>query len=488
MPNSTGFRVFMSYSHSDEALVAKLEYYLKRNGLTVMRDKHFAYGVGFHDQIRRFIEYAHVFMPVITAESSRRGWVHQEIGYAIAQNVPVLPVAIDWEPREWLQTLHSVILTKKQVDNEPNTVREIFSRELFRELVRRFGDDRFAVYTCGPLQEDRTRMLVDYADEVARIQALIGKKTDAGETCCTGQSPGVGQAPEVGKTCDGGQASDAGKTCDAGDSSESLPDDDPPLSSRVRQKGALSSFHIPDEPLSSSVWEDRYGRFPKPEHHCRLQREERQSLTRHAEKHGCRLIIDPSIPYTDQGPKVRQARLESLLLFLRSDVGQRAEIVINKQMSRTESVTIVGSWFMATTASAEAGKGYYQTIFTRHAPSIQARIEEFDDEFNRLLVKNYAPKEELPDDSHARKTKLEELAKESCRRVIAELEETIAKPPDYFEQAWDKFLGPLKRQAEAAALAEQEKSAAENRDADLMDVRKTLRKVLKLGQTEPPQE
>lgn len=66
-----------------------------------MRDRNFAFGVGFHDQIRRFVEYAHVFMPVITrpscfeqttdiaatqaAEQCQRpgasGWVHQEIGY-----------------------------------------------------------------------------------------------------------------------------------------------------------------------------------------------------------------------------------------------------------------------------------------------------------------------------------------------------------------------------------------------------------------------
>lgn len=34
---------------------------------------------------------------------------------------------------------------------------------------------------------------------------------------------------------------------------------------------------------------------------------------------------------------------------------------------------------------ASIGQGYRQTIFTRHAPSMQTRIELFDREFNELL-------------------------------------------------------------------------------------------------------
>jgi hypothetical protein len=136
--------------------------------------------------------------------------------------------------------LHSVILTKEQVKNDPNSVQGIFSLELFHKLVRRFGDDRFAVYNCGPLQEDRTKMLVDYADEVARIQALIDKKTEAGK------------------------ASEAGATSGVGTSLKRSVDEDPPLSSRVRQKGALSSFHIPDEPLRHRCGRSATAGFPGP--------------------------------------------------------------------------------------------------------------------------------------------------------------------------------------------------------------------------------
>jgi hypothetical protein len=336
------YRIFISYSHQDDKLVRRLDRVLRENKLTPMRDKNFAYGVGFHDQIKRFIESAHVFMPVITGQSSERVWVHQEIGYVMSQNVPVLPVAIDWQPGEWLQTLHSVMLTRKDVLDRPNKLKTIFSRALFRDLINRFRDDRFANFSCGFLQEDRTAMMIEYANHVEATQTLL---------------------------------------------SDMIPSDDPEsvLSSVVRQKGGLSSFHIPNEPVSAKVWKDRYGDRPRPEHHCRLQREERRALTRHAVRWGCRLIINPSLPYADQGVNARRVRIECLLRFLESADAQKAQVAISTEMSRSENVTIVGNWFLALAVAVVSGRGYYQTIFTRHAPSMQAKIEEFDDEFHRLL-------------------------------------------------------------------------------------------------------
>jgi hypothetical protein len=74
-----------------------------------------------------------------------------------------------------------------------------------------------------------------------------------------------------------------------------------------------------------------------------------------------------------------------LLKYLKSDEGKKAEVAINANMPRTENLTIVGNWFLALTVAAAPGRGYYQTIFTRHAPSLQAKIAEFDEEFLRIL-------------------------------------------------------------------------------------------------------
>ena len=414
---SSNFRIFISYSHRDEDAVAKIEHALTVNGLTPMRDRNFAFGVGFHDQIRRFVEYAHVFMPVITRPScfesttdtaatqasqqcqrpGASGWVHQEIGYAMAQNIPVLPVVIDCEPGQWLQTLHSVVLTKHDVLTGESKLRSLFSASLFRNLITRFRQAHHATFRCGFLQEDRTLMLAQYCDEVAEIQSLLATQEP--------EASGIGDRPTH-----SGPA-----------------DEEPALSSMVRQKGALSSFHIPDDPLTAEVWRLRYGKIPKPEHHRRLQRDERLALTLHAEVWGAKLIIDPTLPYTNQGAGVRKVRLDCLLKFLESDSAAKTQVAMMKTQvdevktkdqkfrkdnsipSRAESVTIVGNWFLAESVSAVSGSGYYQTIFTRHAPSLRARIEDFDGEFDYLLAKSNW------------------LASDSRQNAIKEIKELISK-------------------------------------------------------------
>lgn len=98
MDNKRGefqYRIFISYSHKDKDRAEKLAKTLKENGLNPIYDKHFEGGFGFTDQIKKFIAHAHVFVPLITKSSSQRGWVHQEIGYAAALNVPIMPIMID---------------------------------------------------------------------------------------------------------------------------------------------------------------------------------------------------------------------------------------------------------------------------------------------------------------------------------------------------------------------------------------------------------
>jgi len=104
------YRVFSSYSHEDVDLAESIAYALNENGLTPLWDRHLSFGRGFESQIKSFIAHSHVFLPVITASSSVRGWVHQEIGYATALRVPVLPVCQGRLPGEMLQMLHAVAL------------------------------------------------------------------------------------------------------------------------------------------------------------------------------------------------------------------------------------------------------------------------------------------------------------------------------------------------------------------------------------------
>jgi hypothetical protein len=318
---SKKFRVFISYSHHNTDIVEKIVEILESAGFHVIWDRKFNFGHGFHDQIKIFIAHSHVFLPIITKDSSERGWVHEEIGYAMALNIPVLPIAIDQLPGEMIRELHAI-----QTDETLTGLPNILTKETITNLMCHYRNPNFALYQCAEFTEDRAIMMANYSNYVLWMK-----------------SHGV-----------------------------------------VRQKGGLSSFHIPDISLNNKIWVHRYGPVTKSKFHRRTLRDERVALERHAKVAGCRLIINPWLDYKNYGLTARIIRLCSTIQFLRKEEID-IEVALNDQLSDSESVTIVGDWFQAESYSAKLGQGFRQTIFTRHAPSMQPRIDLFDLEFDELL-------------------------------------------------------------------------------------------------------
>jgi hypothetical protein len=316
------YRVFVSYSHEDKAMVEMIVDVLKENGLKPMWDRNFYSGEGFHDQIKNFIAHAHVFMPFITEASSGRGWVHQEIGYAMALNVPVLSITLDRVPGEFLQQLLSIPFS-----HDRNELKEKLTKDVFHRRVSSAQRKSSPLFYCATHREDRTRTMIEYASNVLELE-------------------------EYG---------------------------------HVRQKGGLSSFHIPDKPANHKDFKDRFGTHFS-EHRCISLRDERRVLESHAREAGCSLIVDPQLDFSYFGPQAKIARLKTLIEFLESMENDKIAVAIVKPDQKEEDhLTIVGDWFVAESASASMGRGIRQTIFTRHAPSIMNRIETFDQEFKEHL-------------------------------------------------------------------------------------------------------
>lgn len=331
-----GYRVFLSYSHQDLKIVKAIDAVLKRNWLSPMWDEYFLYGQGFHEQIKNFIAHAHVFLPILTQAASHRNWVHQEIGYAMALNVPVLPIAIGEIPGEMIQNLHAIRIAQSRGDSQRGTLSpaalgrlgKLLTVETMQRLIERNPNPRSALFACADFPEARASMIASYCEDV-RALGTAGL---------------------------------------------------------VRQKGALSSFHIPIETINHKVWRERYGRIERSDEHCRLQRFERLALTWHAEKSGCKLIIDPFLSYDRYGRSARRVRLECLQRFLRQMPDGKCEVAIRRNMGHGTSNTYVGDWFAAESVLAVVGKGYFQTIFTRHAASLREKIANFDSEFAEILA------------------------------------------------------------------------------------------------------
>ncbi|MFO1045284.1 MAG: toll/interleukin-1 receptor domain-containing protein [Planctomycetaceae bacterium] len=353
------YRVFVSYSHQDVNLVHVIvQYLVDVCGVEVIWDQTFAYGRGFHEQIRDFIAHSHVFLPVITPSSKERGWVHQEIGYAMAMNIPVLPIAIGATPEQMISMVHSIMIEpptqKASVQDEKahdqdekvhENIADAFSNPVeswvwkgmiaaldkrkLDFLVERSSCSSLARYQCGDYQEERSMLMVRHSNTAFDIM-LRGHL--------------------------------------------------------VRQLGGLSSFHIPDAEPTSEIWKIRYGMRDRTEFDRKLQRAERTSLEQHFREAGCMLLVNPYYVYESSGPRAYAVRLLSLYQFLKSTTKGSVVVILSSKVGVHESVTIVGDVFAAMAIAGSSRNGYKQTVFTTHAPSMKSRHIHFDGRLMECLV------------------------------------------------------------------------------------------------------
>jgi hypothetical protein len=210
--------------------------------------------------------------------------------------------------------------------------------EIFHRLVRWYKKPGFAHYFCAPSVEERTALMTEYASRVLIIH--------------------------------------------------------PHGHGRVRQKAALSSFHLPTNAVNHPAWERRSGKqSSRSRYQNRLLLDERISLTEHARVAGCSLIIDPDLDFKGLGVDARIARLTELLRFLEEELKPTpnskdplVQIALSKRVAEHDNLTIVGDWFYSESVATSFKTGYRQTVFTTHAPTVDARLTEFDQEFSDALT------------------------------------------------------------------------------------------------------
>jgi len=320
-------RVFISYSHRDQELVDKLARIIKDAGMIALWSKNLSTGLPFGEEIKRFIEHAHVFMPVLTESAFSRGWVHQEIGYAIGLHIPIFPVTTE-------EIIESGMLQQLQTNKLSSDLEQLKSElhiDKFKSLLR--SETLPALYLKANHVEDRAKMMKEYADNVSKVS----------ESCQLNPF------------------------------------------SVIRQKGGLSSFHIPDKPIAHADWTNRYAPETRGQLHKKLQRAERVALYNHAIEEGCRLIINPYYSNLGRSSLAKNTRISNLIEFLELMPENKVVIAIQNLQTEIASLTMVGDWFLAESVSYRHGDGFTHTFFTRNASEISKRIDEFEDELADLL-------------------------------------------------------------------------------------------------------
>lgn len=347
------FRIFLSYSHEDRDMVEPVAAVIKELGFEPIYDRHIQPGVTFSDAIKSFISHAHVFIPLITDHSRKRPWVHQEIGFAMALNIPVLPIAVASTPGEMIAQLQAVT-----VQADLSDLRERISAVDFERLVLPLSVRINSMIELADWPEQRVEMMARHANKAIEL---------------------------------GGY-------------------------SRIRQRGGLTTFSVPDRDTDDPIWRIRDGAFPRSDFFHHFLREERRSLERHAKQAGCDLIIDPTIPDTSgvlaTGTKVRLLSLRDFLVSLPASQTR----VVCSERARDANVTVVGNWFSAQSKLRWPGQGWRQTIFDWHPPTVLRAVREFDELLATLLAENGVNTHESRD-----------VALEMIDQALEEVESRIAQ-------------------------------------------------------------
>lgn len=315
-------RVFICHSNADKKIIQKLIHVIEDADMSVLWSEKINGGAEFDKEIRFFIEHSHIFMPVLTKSALKSSWVHQEIGYALGLHIIVIPVAIEEIDQKEMGMLQRFHAIR--FDKETNQL----SSKLSNNYMSLQATPLPAVYQKAARVQQRAKLIHEYSD---KIRAL--------------------------------------------DNTFDL----------VRQKGGLSSFHIPEIEIRDKVWKDRYLPETRSDDHKELQRAERISLQKHAEKKGCRLIINPPYAIHKRSVVAGNCRLRTLIEFLEKMRDGSVVIAIQNRPEKEQSLTMVGDWFLAESVSYKAGDGFTNTFFTHNACEINERITEFENELKKLL-------------------------------------------------------------------------------------------------------
>jgi TIR domain len=155
------YRVFLSYSHSDKKVAKKIVKKLQNLNLTVLWDEEIRPSVPFSNSIKNMITYSHLFISLITNKSKYSPWVHQEIGYAVAINIPILPIAIGNLPKGMIKQIHAVTL-----DIELESFDKIINLDFIKETIENKPSPSLEIVKVAYLPEKRTEFMAKYANGV----------------------------------------------------------------------------------------------------------------------------------------------------------------------------------------------------------------------------------------------------------------------------------------------------------------------------------
>lgn len=265
--NCAGVRAFIGYSHADRNAAHRFAHWLSAAGGCPLWDAQLHAGERFREELLTLIGNAHVFVALLSESSMKRPWVLQEMGYAAALNIPIIPISAGPLPEGLIGDLHALRVSTDWSDLEKVLPTVDWLR--LKGVQVRHPSTVLATLTRSTF--DRLKVLVTYAERALSIG-------------------------------DGGL---------------------------LRQRAGLSTFSIPDASVIHRIWDDHDGPTPRTADHHELQRQERRIFETQARSAGCKLIINPHVRYSTQSKKTRLSTLCAFISDPRTD--DRIQVIPNRR-------------------------------------------------------------------------------------------------------------------------------------------------------------
>jgi len=156
-------RVFLSYAREDEATAHLLAYILGQHNIECLIDRALKAGTKFDAALQEMIRVADAVLVLLTESSISSTWVNQEVGFAVACNKVIWPLAMaeSMQPKGMLATTQSYSLfdwtdPARTIQNLITGLLETGRGEQDHEFHKRLGLDRVIT---GKIE--RTKFIVE---------------------------------------------------------------------------------------------------------------------------------------------------------------------------------------------------------------------------------------------------------------------------------------------------------------------------------------
>ncbi|MBF0345747.1 MAG: toll/interleukin-1 receptor domain-containing protein [Nitrospirae bacterium] len=314
------YRFFVSYARKDRKSAEVLVKQLEDGGHQVLWDSRLGAGRLFTAEIQKAIQRCHFFIPVISHNSLTNSWVQQEIGYALACNVPLVPLVFDniAEKVGMLMGIQGMVVKKSLIKHQ---LKDQLQRNNWGNLLRDAQTKSLAVFQCDSDDREKSRLIVASAQYVADQFSNV----------------------------------------------------------MVMQRSTLTSFSLPAQ-LEDDNWRGVNDKMRlywlKPAERCALEEL--------AKIGSCCLIIDPCYSLAGYRLDINVAKLLTLRDFFLSNLENDRLRVVVQRFDRSESEVIIEDHWMAHSAAVRTMATERETLSTWHAPTVRLYAETFQKEFDRL--------------------------------------------------------------------------------------------------------